>query len=150
MLPVNHKSGPAHGKFRGGLEDLLRAADSKIVAPSGLYRPIPDRQGVLHTAEDGHRALARMVALGRVRVGMVLAGTLQSPGIQRLGLRVVAEREPPEYCFTCCRELPHSLSLRLATVLRGEDTETLRRVAPGEVPQPPLNTSRNSDGPPRP
>ncbi len=134
--------------FQGGMTELLREADNRIAAPSGLYRPILDRQGVRYYPVDDQRALARMVALGRIRFGIVPAGTLESPDIQPLGLRAVAEMEPLEYWFACSRALPASLSLRLARVLRGEDAEILRRVALGEVPQPPLNAPLNSDEPP--
>ena len=89
-----------------------------------------------------------MVALGRIRFGIVLAGTLRSPDIQPLGLRTVAEMEPLEYWFACSRELPVSLSLRLAAVLRGEEAEILRRVALGEARQPALNAPLGNDEPP--
>lgn len=134
--------------FQGDMADLLRLADNQIAAPSGLYRPILDRQGVRYAPVDDQRALARMVALGRIRFGIVLAGTLRSPDIQPLGLRTVAEMEPLEYWFACSRELPVSLSLRLAAVLRGEEAEILRRVALGEARQPALNAPLGNDEPP--
>lgn len=134
--------------FTGSMANLLREADNQIAAPSGIYRPILDRQGVRYYPIDDQRALARMVALGRIRFGIVLAGTLEAADIQPLGLRAVAEMEPLEYWFTCSRELPPSLSLRLAAVLRGKDAEALRRVALGEAVQPPPNAALNNDEPP--
>ncbi len=134
--------------FQGGMADLLREADNRIAAPSGLYRPILEKQGVRYAPVDDQRALARMVALGRIRFGIVLAGTLESPDIRPLGLRTVAEMEPLEYWFTCSRELPASLTLRLAQVLRGTEAEALRRVALGDAQQPSQEAPFNNDGPP--
>jgi len=134
--------------FQGSMAELLREADNRIAAPSGLYRPILDRQGVRYYPVDDQRALARMVALGRIRFGIVLAGTLESPDIKPLGLRAVAEMEPLEYWFTCSRDLPASLSLRLAKVLRGAEAEMVRRLALGEARQPALDAPFNTDEPP--
>lgn len=120
--------------FKGPLEALMKQADNRIAAPTGLYRDILDAHAVRYINVDDQRALARMVAVGRIRFGIVIGGTLEAPEVASLPLRIVGELPPQEYWFTCSRELPDKIATRLVAVLNERTTESLRKLAMDEPP----------------
>lgn len=120
--------------FQGDLPDLLRIASGRVAAPSGVYRETLVERGIDYVAIDDQRSLARMVDAGRVRFGMVIAGTLNAPEVQAMRLRVVAEMPPLEFWFACSPDMPDSLAEPLQRALQTPSSEALRRTALDEVP----------------
>ncbi|MFV3127735.1 hypothetical protein [Niveispirillum sp. KHB5.9] len=120
--------------FQGGLDAFMKAADGKVAAPSGVYREALAQRGVEYVAIDDQRALARMVEAGRVRFGMLIAGSLNAPEVQAMQLRVVAEMPPQEFWFACSPLMPDSVAVSLTRALRDGHTEALRRLAMAETP----------------
>ena len=124
----------SHDPFKGSLEALMKEADDQIAAPTGLYRDILETHGVRYINVDDQRALARMVAVGRIRFGIVIGGTLEAPEVTSLPLRVVGELPTREYWFTCSRDLPDAVAARLVTAMNGRTAEALRKLALDEPP----------------
>lgn len=120
--------------FQGALPDLLKIASGQVAAPSGVYRETLAGHGVDYVAVDDQRSLARMVDAGRVRFGMVIAGTLNAPEVQTMRLRIVAEMPPLEFWFACSPDMPDSLAQPLRRALLSPSSEALRRTAMNDVP----------------
>lgn len=120
--------------FQGDLPDLLKIASGRVAAPSGVYRETLVERGIDYVAIDDQRSLARMVDAGRVRFGMVIAGTLNAPEVQAMRLRVVAEMPPLEFWFACSPDMPDSLAEPLQRALQTPSSEALRRTALDNVP----------------
>lgn len=123
----------ASDPFKGSLEALMREADDRIAAPSGIYRTVLEGYGVRYVSVEDQRALARMVAVGRIRFGIVIRGTLQVPEVAALGLRVVGEMPAQKYWFACSRSFPEAVAQRIIVVMKEEQSETLRKLAMDDV-----------------
>ncbi|OYQ32687.1 hypothetical protein CHU95_18150 [Niveispirillum lacus] len=119
----------ANDPFSGPLEALMKLADTQIASPTGIYRDILEKQGVRYTIVDDQRALARMVAVGRVRFGIVISGTLDAPEVASLPVRIVGELPFKEYWFTCSRDMSDALATRLVAALNDRTAEHLRQLA---------------------
>lgn len=120
--------------FKGPLDSLMKEADNQIAAPTGLYRDILEARGVRYINVDDQRALARMVAVGRIRFGIVIGGTLEAPEVASLALRIVGELPVQEYWFTCSHDLPEPVAARLVKALNERTAESLRKLALDEPP----------------
>lgn len=124
----------ASDPFKGPLDALMKEAGDQIAAPTGIYRDILEAHAVRYINVDDQRALARMVAVGRIRFGIVIGGTLDAPEVASLPLRIVGELPVQEYWFTCSRDLPEPVAARLIRALNEPTAETLRKLALDEPP----------------
>lgn len=115
--------------FYGDIEALMSILPDQVAAPSGIYRELLALRDIPHVAVDDQRSLARMVAAGRVRFGMLIGATLETPEVKGMGLRVVAEMPPLDFWFACSRTLPPAIADRLTIALKSEKAEKLRLLA---------------------
>lgn len=113
--------------FSGTLADLLKLAGGKLAAPSGVYRTILENRGIRHTVIDDQRQLARMVDAGDPRFGLLIGGSLASPEIKALNLRVVAELPEQGFWLACSRDMPDAVLERIGTTLHSPASEQLHR-----------------------
>lgn len=120
--------------FKGSLGDLMKQADDQIAAPTGIYRDILEAHAVRYISVDDQRALARMVAVGRIRFGIVIGGTLDAAEVASLPLRIVGELPVQEYWFACSRDLSEPVAELLTSALNERTAETLRKLALDERP----------------
>lgn len=122
--------------FYGDIDALMSILPDQVAAPSGIYRELLALRDIPHVAVDDQRSLARMVAAGRVRFGMLIGATLETPEVKAMGLRVVAEMPPLDFWFACSRNLPAAIADRLTAALKSEKAEKLRLLAMASAPRP--------------
>ncbi|OYQ32688.1 hypothetical protein CHU95_18155 [Niveispirillum lacus] len=115
--------------FYGDIDALMSILPDQVAAPSGIYRELLALRDIPHVAVDDQRSVARMVAAGRVRFGMLIGATLETPDVKGMGLRIVAETPPLDFWFACSRNLPPDIVDRLTTALKSEEAEKLRMLA---------------------
>ncbi len=115
--------------FDGDIDALMSILPDQVAAPSGIYRELLALRDIPHVAVDDQRSVALMVAAGRVRFGMLIGDTLQTPDVKAMGLRIVAETPPLDFWFACSRNLPTDIADRLTAALQSEKAEKLRLLA---------------------
>ncbi len=115
--------------FGGNLSDFLRLADGKLGAPSGIYRTVLENRSIRHTAVDDQRQLARMVADGDLRFGLLIGGSMNTPEIRALPLRVVAELPELGFWFACSQTMPQPVVTHIAETLQTPASQQLHREA---------------------
>lgn len=115
--------------FVGSLTALLPQISGQLGAPSGLYRTILDNRGIRYVVINDQRQLARMVGSGDPRFGLLIGGSLSTPEIRSLNLRVVAELPEVGTWLACSRTMPEDVRRRLEMVLRTQQARQLHREA---------------------
>lgn len=123
MVFVTRQSDP----FNGTLTDLLLTAGGQLGAPGGVYRTILDNRGIRHVIIDDQRQLARMVDAGDPRFGLLIGGSLSTPEIRSLNLRVVAELPEVGFWVACSRGMSETVLNRIGTVLHSPTAQQLHR-----------------------
>lgn len=123
MVFVTRQADP----FTGTLTDLLLQVSGQLGAPSGVYRTILDNRGIRHVIIDDQRQLARMVEAGNPRFGLLIAGSISTPEIRSLNLRVVAELPEQGFWLACSRDMPDDILQRLGVVLHSPPAQQLHR-----------------------
>lgn len=115
--------------FAGNLSDFLRLANGKIGAPSGVYRTVLDNRSIRYIAVDDQRQLAHMVVDGKLRFGMMIGGSMNTPEIKALPLRIVAELPELGFWFACSQAMPQPVVTRIAETLKTPASQQLHREA---------------------
>lgn len=115
--------------FGGNLSDFLRLANGKLGAPSGIYRTVLENRSIQHIAVDDQRQLAHMVADGDLRFGLLIGGSMNTPEIRTLPLRIVAELPELGFWFACSRAMPKPVVTRIAETLKTRASQQLHREA---------------------
>lgn len=115
--------------FGGNLSDFLRLADGKLGAPSGIYRTVLENRNIRHIAVDDQRQLAHMVVDGTLRFGLLIGGSMNTPEIKALPLRIVAELPELGFWFACSRAMPQPVVTRIAETLKTKASQQLHREA---------------------
>lgn len=115
--------------FGGNLSDFLRLANGKLGAPSGIYRSVLESRSIRHIAVDDQRRLAHMVADGSLRFGLLIGGSMNTPEIRALPLRIVAELPELGFWFACSQAMPKPVVTRIADILKTRASQQLHREA---------------------
>lgn len=134
MVFVTRQADP----FTGSLTDLLLVASGQLGAPSGVYRTILDNRGIRHTVIDDQRKLARMVNAGNPRFGLLIAGSLATPEIRALNLRVVAELPEQGFWLACSRDMADDVLQRIGTILHSPTAQQLHHESLSTLLPPPV------------
>lgn len=113
--------------FQGSLAEFLRAADGQVAAPSGIYRTILDHRGIKHSVVDDQRVLARMVADGHPRFGLLIGNAMNAPEVRALSIRTVAELPELGLWFACSRTMADGTVNSLRAAMPEADMQRLRR-----------------------
>ncbi len=124
--------------FGGNLSDFLRLANGKLGAPSGIYRTVLENRSIRHVAVDDQRQLAHMVADGDLRFGLMIGGSMNTPEIRALPLRIVAELPELGFWFACSQAMPSAVLARIEQSLISAASkqlhhEALSNLLPGMV-----------------
>lgn len=115
--------------FGGTLSDFLRLVDGKLGAPSGAYRNVLENRNIQHIAVDDQRRLAHMVVDGTLRFGLLIGGSMNTPEIKALPLRIVAELPELGFWFACSQTMPPPVVTRIAEALKTPASQQLHREA---------------------
>lgn len=115
--------------FGGTLSDLLRIADGKLGAPTGVYRTVLENRSIRHQPVDDQLQLAHMVVNGTLRFGLLIGGAMNTPEIRALPLRVVAELPELGFWFACSQAMPQPVVTRITTTLETAASRQLHREA---------------------
>lgn len=115
--------------FGGNLSDFLRVANGKLGAPAGIYRTVLENRSIRHIAVDDQRRLAHMVADGTLRFGLLIGGSMNTPEIRALPLRIVAELPELGFWFACSQAMPKPVVARIAETLKTPASQQLHREA---------------------
>jgi ABC-type amino acid transport substrate-binding protein len=112
--------------FQGDLNELLRQADGKIGAASGIYRRTLQERGIHYVSVDDQGAIIQMIDAGRLRFGLVADSAAQTQ-TGPLQVRILAKLEDVDFWFSCSYLMRQERADRLRKALDMESSEKLRR-----------------------